>query len=771
MYPGDLSLIGSVCWLIDRTAEEKRVLGSAWKVRDDAVVTSASLLLPFIDHPEALAIEFPITKERYGVSRFFFHQNFDRWMGKRNIQESGFYPNMKLASQAYNVAGIQLEDKIKPLNRDSLSKLKNSIVFNKLSEEPDLTGQADNMQVTSILQTLMNARNIGTMMLIDDEDKILAKFCLADQKITHIQYQNLYNEQALNKLICTLEGELKFHFKREIDPEWANFAPIESSTAAMLMKAYSVLEESTNLYKAVGGNTVEIRRIKDELSLQGLTEEQCPPVACVWNHIKFPVSIRRVEKSCSFDGATVLNSLKFLVDTGQAQIGSFDLPPIEESKPFPLTKELGLSKGMEVYCFSIDPATEKGTVDMGYILDPVEDSECQILHTIGVPLSACGSPIILNNKVIGIHTSPLVYGFEDYKEWIHPGIMVTAESIYECMNIKKPSQLTTSQRVEAIDLDSVSKESIKSTAVFESVEQENKEAIDDTAGSIEATIEEKALGALSDAPHKEAMSEVENKTDSAQETNQLDEAPQENSILPDHENLLDDPANTKTRELAPFNIQQAKEETETETKPKKDKDKLSGFFKSVAGMLSGIGGSGEGLEVALYRQSLDSSKYSKVEANTKLLIGDFIQLKIKSNSDCEMTVLFQAGPEQPVEFLYPQDGESGAVTKGQHISIPTNSISMVSAGVMQTYTGFPLNFAEQESEIVVLFSFNNNLHSIYDDPESLKTLAIINAIKSEKNLEFKKFNLNGSTVEKSSNDSLDRSESDTLFACHLSIKQ
>ncbi|MCB9469459.1 MAG: hypothetical protein H6677_14375 [Candidatus Obscuribacterales bacterium] len=710
LYPGDLGLLSATAWLIDRTVEENEIIGTAWMPRDGEVVTCASLVLPFGENPDSLAVEFPATRERFGVKEFRFHNLFDRWKGKRELQESRFYPHFGLTASPYNVAGIKLTRNLKNLGRDTMTRLKNKITYHRLDEEPDLTGQAENLQFVSILQTLMNARNIGTMMLVDNLNRVVARVCLGDQRVTHIQYQNLVNEEALNKMICTLDQELKFYFKRELDPAWANFPPIEKSTAAILMNAYQVLEESSALYQGVGGKTVEICRTKDELSLLNLTEAQCPPVACVWNHIKFPVPISRVVRGCSFDGAIVLHALKYLVDTGQAQVGNFELPALNEIRSINLADDLTITSGQEVYSFSVDASNRKSAVDMGYIINPLEnDAGTQYIHSLGLPMESIGAPIVANDRVIGIHSGWLIDGFENYKEWIHPGIMIGAEAIYDCLEIRKPGQALVSGDYKTVTLEEETLFEIKAVDLNERLTEEITEEETETSVELE---EEKTAPApvVESAPVKQG---------------------------------------------------------------RKDPRKLSGFFKSVAGMLSSIGTSGEGLEVNLYRQSLASERYEKIPPDTSLLIGDFIQLRIKVLSDCQVVVFFQAGPEQPLELLYPTQDLSGEVEKGEHITIPTEPISIVSAGVMQTYSGFPLNFREQETELIVAFAFDSVLDGFDDSDqgEALKA-ALFQALAGSKNLEFKKYELdsNATSLQLCQKQTVDKTESGKLFACHLSVK-
>ena len=84
-----------------------------------------------------------------------------------------------------------------------------------------------------------------------------------------------------------------------------------------------------------------------------------------------------------------------------------------------LVQDQDLAQGLEVYCLSADNHTGKGSVDMGYVLNPTEhESGTQYIHSIGLPIETLGAPIVFEDKVIGINSGWLIDGFENYKEWL-----------------------------------------------------------------------------------------------------------------------------------------------------------------------------------------------------------------------------------------------------------------------------------------------------------------------------------------------------------------
>ncbi|MBX9692751.1 MAG: DUF4388 domain-containing protein, partial [Cyanobacteria bacterium] len=427
---------GSVGWLIDRTGIHGDILGSAWLISENLAVTSAHLLIPFLDAPQALSVKLPLAGPPpngrvFGVQEIKVHTGYDPWLAKRNFADVQLFPALDMANQAFNLAALTLSDSPQPMNR---ATIEDRVITRALpSSESALSGKATRLQITSIIQTLLNAHNQGTLTLYSRTHPV-ARFFIKDMKVSHIQYRNFLNEEALFNLITGDDEEYRFYFVQEYAPEWTNFNQIEKSTAYLLMNAYTRLEDSGKMLEAMGGPGAVAQQSREELNLDGIAPDDQPAAACIWNHIKFPISLARLTKVCRFDASIVMRALHHLYQSGQAHIG-IPAPP-ERCPPKELTPAnvLNLERGTEIRSLAIDPLTNLPIEEFGYILDPLEEmGDGYFAHSIGLPLTSVGSPLVSGSDVVGIHCGLLVRGAEPYKDWFHPGLLISAEAIYQCI--------------------------------------------------------------------------------------------------------------------------------------------------------------------------------------------------------------------------------------------------------------------------------------------------------------------------------------------------
>ncbi|MGD9684098.1 MAG: hypothetical protein AB7W16_23275 [Candidatus Obscuribacterales bacterium] len=616
------SPFGSLGWLIDRTTPGGEVIGSGWLVKDGTAISAAHCLLPYIDLVEAVAFEIPGTGERFGVREIAVHGLFDPWMAKRTASQAGLWPPLELAGWRYNVAAVELLPSMKPMNKDTPARITRASLQIDSDREPDLTGQANRVQITTILQTLINARNLGTLCLRDARNRTVARFYMSDSKLTHIQYKQYQNEAALTKLLSSDDGDYNFFFFREIDPEWINFPPAQQTTAGMLMNAYSAMEEAIELYESLGGDTALAIQTAASLSVGDLPPDARVAVACIWNHIKYGVPLPRLLKSCSFDGRSILLSIKYLVDTGQATITQVDPVVAPGSAPLNMADKCEARRGHEIFALSVDPKSRGGILESGYVLDVVEGSDnTQFVHSIGLPLEAIGSPIIMNQQVVGIHAGPMIQGSEPYREWIHPGLFISSEAVYDCLGIKPPGAPAApasapTMEVSRPDLDDF-----------------------DTADSAATSNEFEALASE------------------------------------------DEGVETKTMGT------------------------ISGLFTTMKGMFQSVAVKGEGLEVSLLRQGLDSEKYDKVSMETGLRVGDTIRLRVRALSPCYLAVLYASGNGQNHLLLYPETlPASASLMKGASETIPNRMISIRQPAGNRSFSGLPIGSGGEIDELFVLYS-------------------------------------------------------------------
>lgn len=661
------SPFGSIGWLIDRTAPGGEVIGSAWLVKDGTAISAAHCLVPFLELVEAVAFEIPGTGERFGVREISVHGLFDPWMAKRSASQSGLWPPLELAGWRYNIAAVELLPALKPMNKDTPGRITKACMQADFDREPDLTGQANRVQITTILQTLINARNLGTLCLRDSRNRTVARFYMSDSRLTHIQYKQYQNEAALTKLLSSDDGDYNFFFFREIDPEWVNFSPAQQSTTAMLMNGYTAMEEAIELYETLGGDTALAIQTAPSLSVGDLPPDARVAVACIWNHIKYGVPLPRLLKSCSFDGRSILLSVKYLVDTGQATVTQVDPVSAPGSAPLNMAEKCQARRGHEIFALSVDPKSRGGILESGYVLDVVEGSEdTQFVHSIGLPLEAVGSPIIMNQQVVGIHVGPMIQGSEPYREWIHPSLFISSETVYDCLGIKPPG----------------------------------------------------APAAPAAAPTMEVS-----KPD-----------------LDDYDTV--DSADSEYQALA-------NEEEEVQTKTM---GTISGLFTSMKGMFQSVAVKGEGLEVSLLKQGLDSEKYDKVAMETGLRVGDTIRLRVRALSPCYLAVLYADGNGQNHLLLYPETLPASApLMKGASETIPNRMISIRQPAGNRSFSGLPISSGGDIDELFVLYSEQDFIpETIMGRPVEDVTPVLSALLRGTSAMEFLRISYSGGELRRAS---------------------
>src|SRR5262249_18024433 len=131
-----------------------------------------------------------------------------------------------------------------PLEKSTVDKVGRVMKRAMPEEESTLAGSGTNLQITSMIQTLINNRNQGTLTLFDARNYPFARFFIKDNALTHVKYSHLINEEALFKMLTSGNDEetYQFTFTPDFEPEWARFSPVARGTTGLLMDAYSRLE-------------------------------------------------------------------------------------------------------------------------------------------------------------------------------------------------------------------------------------------------------------------------------------------------------------------------------------------------------------------------------------------------------------------------------------------------------------------------------------------------------------------------------------------------
>lgn len=665
------SLFGAVGWLVDRTNQSRNVLSTVWLVRSQVAITCTHALIPYFDVPEALGVDFPHVGKRFAVKEILPHSYYDPWMVKRNYGQTPIYPPHNLAVETNNISALVLNPAIPPLEKSTVDKVARMIKRPMPEEESTLAGTATQLQITSIIQTLLSNRsNQGTLTLFDSNNNPVARFYLRENQLTHVRWAHLSNEEALFKLLTTVTEEEAFHFTftYDYDPDWAKFPPIAKSTAGLLLDAYSRVETYQQILAEFNHsfNTVISQAVPD-LNLDPLPLENRPAVACTWNHVRHGMPLKRLLKSCNFDGSTIMYALKYLRETGQ--ISGRTLPPAQGIAPAKLniSNNCSLERGTPISSISLDPETRLPIIEMGFVLDTFPNKgDGHYVHSIGLPLSAAGAPLLVDGEVVGVHCGILTDGVEEYAEWIHPSLVISGEQVYQCLDLS-PQKKTT--EVLAFTPPNVGDRLTASGDPVDSMDLNPVSLAPDMASGWSRTSIAQEEYSGKDDGDASRQRRAEDKVGKASGENR--------SVTPAARTELTDTGSFK---------------------------KKSGFFDAIGNMFKGKGTlESDTVELSLLRQGLDSEKFERIAANSSVRAGDMVRVRMRFLTNSYAAVLLKHGGGDPVRLIFPDSPtHEDPLSKGYAVEIPTQYTDASSVGRKKVYSGIPVSAGDHSDSIVVI---------------------------------------------------------------------
>ncbi len=689
---------GSVGWLVDRANPTSKVLGSVWLIKSQIAISCTHVLIPYFDTPEALGVELPQVGKKFSVSEILPHSYFDPWLVKRTYQQAPLFPNHKLAVERNNLSALLLNANPAPLEKSIADRVARSLSRNMPEEESTLAGSATRIQVTSILQTLLTNRNQGTLTLFDARNYPVARFFLKDNQVTHIRYTHLRNEEALYKLLTSINDEdsFQFTFTYDFEPEWTKgIPPIEKNTTGLLMDAYSRLESYSQTMEEFKDLSVVISQAVPSLNLEPMTPEMRPAVACTWNHLRHGIPLQRLLRACNFDGATVMYSIKYLKETGQINLTAVEPPDHMDLSKLEIANNCSLDRGTPVSSISIDPDSRLPVIETGFILDFFpEIGDGHYVHSLGLPPSAAGSPLIANGEVVGIHCGILTEGVDAYAEWIHPSLAIAADHVYHCLDI---SPLKKTNEVIAIVSHNVGER------LSEKAKKELKE--EQTSPDLEPISTGPNL-----PPHAPDMTSGWSRTSLAQEEYAAREAAHAANAPASHP--ADDDNHAETNRRAEDRLRTT-DEVKTISISSDDlsdtgnfRKKPTGFFTAIGAIFKGKGGGLENdkIEISLLRQGLDSDKFDKVPHTSIVRAGDLVRVRLRLLANSYAAVLLKSSTgEEPVRLVYPESPtQEDQLIKGQVLDVPQHFTEASSLGRKKAFNGIPVGSASGADSVMVI---------------------------------------------------------------------
>ncbi len=425
---------GSIGWLIDRAGETEQVLGTVWMVADGQVATCATTVVPFEDILDALIVRFPATGMVYGVKEARFHSGFDRWFAKRALSQSAFHPAVSVVNQQHNMVVLSLTSQIRPLDQSTIAKFNRLLLRVLPQETPGFSGRVSNVELTSILQMLVNARREGTIVICDPRKRPIARIFCEDGRIAYAKFGQSTNEEAIYKLICSSFTGY-FYFQQERRPEWCDFTPMISSMTSVVLEGYRRLESKTTLLEEVGGESAILRKRKYRPHFENLAPNTQADAQVVWCYVYDGMPVSRLLKVSGLDSSLVVAALHELIKNDNITVSEAqtapDFAPI--CSPIPMSTDAP-SPGDQIFAISHD-ASLSPHLASGRIICPRKPGDpFHQVHTIALPDEALGTPIFKDDEVIGMYCGQLIRDQSEPQEFAYMQQILWVTAVESCIS-------------------------------------------------------------------------------------------------------------------------------------------------------------------------------------------------------------------------------------------------------------------------------------------------------------------------------------------------
>src|SRR4029453_15522982 len=405
--------------LIDRSVEPNCVLGVVTLITPGHVLTSAHLVFKYRRYLEALAVGFPASWQVFGVSAIELHPDFSEADALALTKRSYFEAVATLPLTKGNLALLTLGPPAGAISPDLLRELDGWLAHGLPEEKRGLSGTLDEIELTSILQTLANSRKEGNLILFDARNQPTGVFYLSAGRLQHARSGELNGDSAVYQMLSETRAD-KFVFYPGRRPGWQVKDEIKRPLEMLLMEGCRRADESPKLVEQLGGELAIYVRKPGEPDASKLSAETRPIAGQLQALLDGTLVLKNLVPKGDADRYAVLTALTEMKNSGLVDFLEDEiLREIQpELAPLKIGAEVPLAPGEEVTGVTLHPTTRSGVKRVGRVLGKLRpDDARRLVHDVVLPERTSGSPLLKQSKLIGIHNGPLPY---DLKKEVCP---------------------------------------------------------------------------------------------------------------------------------------------------------------------------------------------------------------------------------------------------------------------------------------------------------------------------------------------------------------
>ena len=421
LAPGMAASVGQ---LIDLTAKTNPSLGVATLITPDHALTSAHIVFKYEPYLNALELYFPQLRERRRILEIELHPGFDKADAFRLSKQSYFQMMGSLPLLDNNLALLSLGAG-RPSPPANLAQQLDPYMACALPEQKSgMSGSLSEIDLIAILQTLINSRKDGNLVLLDGRNKPTGMFLLHAGKLISVRYKNLQGEEALYQLLTENLSDC-FIFYPGTDSPWGTASATQRRTNSgistkgvliqrplemMLMEGCRRSDELPKLKESLGGEESIYKRRAEQLDLRNIPAEASGTAPLLWDNLDGRLNLKDLVDCVDADWYSCYFALSELMQAGLIERldRQFEGASNGTARSVRLAPDLPLSNGEEILGCSVNAFNHAYQNKAGHILGRITPHDMHhLIHDLEFPGDVAGSPLVKDNCLIGVHSGRL----------------------------------------------------------------------------------------------------------------------------------------------------------------------------------------------------------------------------------------------------------------------------------------------------------------------------------------------------------------------------
>jgi hypothetical protein len=395
--------------LYDQSALPQKLLGVVTLITPSHALTSAHLVFRYSQYLECLTVRFPACHKTMGIIDIELHPQFDQNSALKLGNQTYFMAINELPLVPYNLALLTLSSEINAITPAVRNFVDSSLAFAYPDTKLGLQGNLAEIELTSIIQTLLHSRKEGRLVLLDKRNQPAGCLQFAAGRLAAARYRHLTGEWAVYQLIADHRPDSFIFYPGSSHLTGADHG-LEKSVESLLMESCRRADETPKLYFELGGGDAIYQATTNDGSLHESLYRIPHDVFTVAQRImpffdgrhKLGTIADHVDSDCY----ALYSTLMWLSKVGlvQRKSGPDFSRELEVPQPIRLGSELDLAADENVTSSTLHPVAGTDICLSGHVLSSLGTNHSNLLvHDIVMPPDTSGSPLIQNERLVGIH--------------------------------------------------------------------------------------------------------------------------------------------------------------------------------------------------------------------------------------------------------------------------------------------------------------------------------------------------------------------------------